>query len=89
MTESGWKNDKVCATWFTKGFIPLVKPHRDTSTPYTLIYDSHNSHVTLERIDLALEHNIILFCLLPHTIHCLQPCDVSGFNPLKMPWIKA
>ncbi|KAF7372037.1 Tigger transposable element-derived protein 2 [Mycena venus] len=88
-TESGWTNEKVCVTWFMKSFIPSVKAHGDDSAPYVLVYDSHNSHVAVEMIDLALENNIILFCLPPHTTHCLQPCDVGGFGPLKKHWIKA
>ncbi|KAF7334020.1 Tigger transposable element-derived protein 2 [Mycena venus] len=88
-TESGWTNDKVCATWFLKSFIPSVKAHGDDSAPYVLVYDWHNSHVTVKIIDLALENNIILFCLPPHTTHRLQPCDVGGFGPLKKHWIKA
>lgn len=37
-------------------------------------------------IDLAIEHNIILFELPPHTTHRLQPCDVGVFGPLKREW---
>jgi hypothetical protein len=37
-------------------------------------------------IDTAIENNIILFCLPPHTTHRLQPCDVGAFGPLKKAW---
>lgn len=53
-----------------------------------LLYNGHSSHVTLKMISIAMEDNIILFCLPPHTTHCLQPCDVSMFGPLKHAWNK-
>ncbi|KAF8817131.1 hypothetical protein BYT27DRAFT_7229086 [Phlegmacium glaucopus] len=39
--------------------------------PIMLIYDGHGSHTTLEWVNLARENTIILFCLPPHTTHCL------------------
>jgi hypothetical protein len=51
-----------------------------------LQYDGHGSHETVEMIDTTLENNIILFCLIPHTMHHLQPCDVGVFGPLKKAW---
>lgn len=69
-------------------FIPGAKAHADLSKPIILMYDGHGSHVTLEMIDKAMQHNIILFCLPPHTTHHLQPCDVGAFGPLKCAWNK-
>lgn len=37
-------------------------------------------------IKLALEHDIHLFCLPPHTTHKLQPLDVGVFGPLQRKW---
>ena len=51
-----------------------------------LIYDGHGSHMTLEWINLSKDNNIILFCLPPHTTHCLQLLDVSCFGPLQIAW---
>lgn len=39
--------------------------------------------MTLEVVDLCCKHNIILFCLPPHTTHALQPLDVAVFKSLK------
>lgn len=50
------------------------------------MYDGHNSRFSVELIDSAIEHNIILFALPPHTTHRLQPCDVGAFSPLKRAW---
>ena len=37
---------------------------------------------------LAFEHNILLYCLPPHTTHKLQPLDVGVFGPLQTAWSK-
>ena len=37
-------------------------------------------------IELALKHNIILYCLPAHTTHRLQPLDVGVFGPLQTAW---
>lgn len=35
---------------------------------------------------MAVEHNIHLFCLPPHTTHRLQPLDVGVFGPFQRKW---
>ena len=37
---------------------------------------------------LAIDHNIHLFCLPPHTTHRLQPLNVGIFGPLQQAWTK-
>lgn len=37
-------------------------------------------------IELAIEHDIHLYCLPPHTTHRLQPLDVGVFGPLQRRW---
>ncbi|KAF2900054.1 hypothetical protein ILUMI_06138 [Ignelater luminosus] len=44
-------------------------------------HTSHSKSVAL--IDLALENNVTLLCFPPHTIHRLQPLDVSFMAPLS------
>ena len=51
-----------------------------------LILDGHNSYCTYPFIKFATEHHIIIICLLSHTTHALQPCDVSIFGPLACAW---
>ncbi|KIK60932.1 hypothetical protein GYMLUDRAFT_128037, partial [Collybiopsis luxurians FD-317 M1] len=48
--------------------------------------DGHNSHLTPETLEFAKDHNVIVFCLPPHTTHRVQPCNVSAFAPLKHHW---
>ncbi len=51
-----------------------------------LFLHGHASHISLEIINLALEHNITLICLPPHTSLFLQPLDVGVFKSVKAMW---
>ena len=48
-----------------------------------LLIDGHNSHITLDVVDLCRDNDVVLFCLPPHTTHALQPLDVAVFKSLK------
>ena len=68
-----------------KVFLRYVVPQR----PVILFVDGHNSHMTLDVIDVARSNGVILFCLPPHTSHTLQPFDVAVFKSLKDNFFKA
>lgn len=87
-SPNGWTDSNICYGWFEKSFVPAATAHSDPSQPIVLLYDGHNSHTSLEMIDLAIQNNIILFELPSHTTHRLQPCDVRAFGPLKREWNK-
>jgi hypothetical protein len=86
MSENGWTDDFLCKEWFKHSFIPQATSKNTSGKPILLIYDGHGSHEKLELIRLAREHNIILFCLPPHTTHKLQPLDVGVFGPFQRAW---
>jgi len=48
-----------------------------------LIFNGCSSHLTAEFINYCWNHNIIPFCLPPHSTHILQSLDVRCFQPLK------
>ena len=48
-----------------------------------LLLDNHHSHVTLETIDYAKEHGIVLLSFPPHCSHKLQPLDRAVYGPFK------
>ena len=48
-----------------------------------LILDGHESHNSLEFLDLCKEKGIIALCMPAHASHLLQPLDVGCFSPLK------
>ena len=66
-------------TWFIDHFIKLRKHFRKR----ILIIDDHDSHISIEIIQDAIENNAILYCLLPHTTHILQSLDMATYRPLK------
>ena len=68
--------------WLSGHFISQTTP-LDPSTKRLLIVDGHESHCTIDFIELCDLHNIILLVLPPHTTHYLQPLDVACFGPLQ------
>lgn len=51
-----------------------------------LFVNGHSLHCTVEFLDYAAEHNIIVISYPPHTTHALQGLDVACFGPLKLYW---
>ena len=51
-----------------------------------LFLDGHSSHYHPDTIELARQHDIIMFCLPPYTTHACQPLDVSVYRSLKSHW---
>lgn len=88
ISESGWTNDVICVGWFKDTFIPFVVLRNPSGAPTLLIFDGHGSHITMEMVELAKEHNIVLYRLPPHTTHKLQPLDVGFFNHIQREWEK-
>jgi hypothetical protein len=48
-----------------------------------LLMNNHGSHVILEFFILTNDHHIRPFSLIAHLTHCMQPLDVSVFQPYK------
>ena len=51
--------------------------------PAILVMDNHESHVTLETIDVARENGLVILSFPPHCSHRMQPLDVSIYGPFK------
>ena len=60
-----------------------------TARPILLLLDGHSSHYNPEAVRLAKEKDVILFTLVPHTTHEMQPLDTAVFGPLKLHWQEA
>ena len=86
-TDSGWMEEHVFQNWFLKVFIPQTKP-KDPKAHRLFIFDGHNSHISFEMAQAAVQNNIHLLCLPPHTTHALQPLDVACFRSAKAIWAK-
>ncbi|XP_030762936.1 uncharacterized protein LOC115887610 [Sitophilus oryzae] len=77
--KSAYVNSEIFLDWLKNHFLPK-KPNGTV----LLVLDGPSSHPSnLETLQFAEEHNIILFCLPPHTTHVLQPLDRCFSNLLK------
>ena len=61
-SKSGWITSELFLEWF-QFFVRSIPPTR----PVLLIFDGHSSHISLELIELAQEHDVHLLCLPSHT----------------------
>ena len=72
-------DDELGETWFRNVFLPNFGPERQQ----LLILDGHSSRETLSLWELAVEENIHILCLPPHTTRALQPSDRTVFDPFN------
>ena len=56
---------------------------RGIKLPVVLFVDGHSTHGTLEASTFCRENNVILYCLLDHPSHIIQPCDLRLFSAMK------
>lgn len=77
---SGWSNEEKFIQYM-RHFISHVKPSKDN--PVLLVFDNHESHMSIPVIDLAKSNGVVLLTFPPHTSHKLQPLDRTVFGPYK------
>jgi hypothetical protein len=95
VSDNGWTDDFHAVQWL-EWWERLTRPVQredidqlqwdknvKPSTYRLLILDGHGSHLTGAFIAHAVEQDIILCCLPPHTSHYLQPLDVGVFTGMK------
>lgn len=51
-----------------------------------VIYDGHSTHVDDRVIEAAIDNNITIIKIPPHTSHILQPLDLAVFKSFKQAW---
>lgn len=61
----------------------ITYSHAEKGTYTILLLDNHISHLSVEAIDLAIDHEISMLTFPPHCSHRMQPLDVSIFGPVK------
>ena len=85
-TKSGWINEGLFIEYLNH-----VIHHTRCSKEHKilLILDNHESHITLQAVDLAKENGIVMLTLPPHTSHRLQPLDRSVYGPFKKAYNRA
>ncbi|KAB0795100.1 hypothetical protein PPYR_11939 [Photinus pyralis] len=80
--KSGWMIQEHFII-FLKHFIKHSRCTKER--PVLLILDNHDSHLSLEGIELCGENGVIILSLPPHCSHKLQPLDRSAsvYGPFK------
>ncbi|KAL0829616.1 hypothetical protein ABMA28_003122 [Loxostege sticticalis] len=78
---SGW----MTAELFIKVMEHFIK-HTSASpeNPALLIMDNHESHLSVEALDLAKQSGVTILTLHPHTTAKMQPLDVGLNGPFKV-----
>ena len=81
LSDSGRMGQELFAYWFSCHFLE----HAVSTRSLMLILDGHSSHFTLDLVQTAAEHQviIILFCL---PLHTAADSHTSCFGPLKTYW---
>ena len=77
-TPSGYINRQIFDDWFSKVFLKNLGRER----PVLLLMDNHETHLSPDSIDLAIQNNVEILALPAHTSHFLQPLD-QIFGGLK------
>ena len=75
VSESGWSNSIIFRQYIENHFLKFVSCQADQKI--LLILDGHKSHISVGLSDWAKGNNFVIFVLLAHTSHILQPLDVS------------
>ncbi|CAF4149234.1 unnamed protein product [Rotaria sp. Silwood2] len=83
VSSTGWTDCVIFNDWFIHHFIPNVKNEK---RPILLIMDGYKSHISTSIIKLAMDHNIHIECLPPHSTTLLQPLDVVTLSKVKTAW---
>lgn len=78
--KSGWmtENNFFLAL---QHFVKYTKPTKEE--PILLTFDNHESHISLDVVNYAKSHHVVLLTFPPHCSHKLQPLDVSVYGPFK------
>jgi hypothetical protein len=85
VSPNGWTDQELGATWLQNDFGPATW-EKAAGQYCLLILDGHNSHCMFTLCKYATNNKIIIICLLSHTTHALQPCNVGAFRPLTQSW---
>lgn len=80
VSMNGWTSNEIGLAWLDQIFLPqtaVVDQYR------LLLVDGHKSHASFEFMWKCYENKVVVFYLLPHSSHILQPLDLACFSLLK------
>ena len=79
MSNKEWVDTKLFKSWLTDHSLQFAFGAR----PLLLLLNGYSPHGQSDLVKFAKEHDIILFCLPPHTTLESQLLDAAVFKPLK------
>jgi len=85
-TTSGWMTATTFVTYL-EHFLKHAKC--SPQQPVLLLIDNHDSHISLQSLDLCKRSGVVLVSFPPHCSHRLQPLDVAVYGPLKQYYSQA
>lgn len=78
---TGWMNAEL----FVKVIEHFVRnTSANLNNPALLVMDNHESHLSIEALDLAKKNGVTVLTLHPHTTAKMQPLDVGLNGPFKV-----
>nr|XP_047138897.1 uncharacterized protein LOC124814861 [Hydra vulgaris] len=77
---SGWMKEENFVKYL-KHFVGNTKCTKEK--PCLLLLDNHETHLSIEGLDLAKNNGIVMLTFPPHCTHKLQPLDKAVYGPLK------
>lgn len=77
---SGWMNEQHFIK-FAKHFVEYVRCSKER--PCLLLLDNHDSHLSVEALNIFKDNGVSVLSFPPHCSHKLQPLDRSVYGPLK------
>ena len=78
--QSGW----MTAELFVEVIHHFIKyTCSSKSNPTLLLYDNHESHLSIQCLDLTKDNGVTILTLPPHCSEKIQPLDVAVFSSFK------
>lgn len=77
-SKAGWMTSLLFVD-VMKHFIHFTNSSVDN--PSLIVYDNHESHLSIEVSNLAKSHGVTILTFPPHSTNKLQPLDVGIFKP--------
>ena len=64
-------------------YVCVMQVRCTTTSPVLLLLDNHDSHLSIEVLDYAKDHGIVMLSFPPHCSHRMQPLDRTVYGPFK------
>lgn len=81
-SPNGWMQTDIFDNYFKNSFLRTI----GTERPVLLFFDGHATHVSLNLIQMAIDNQVTIIKLPPHSSHILQPLDLSVMKAVKDRW---